>query len=204
MNSLMEALRKLNGISEDIESTMPARPLGRDAVYAAIEAVKPGTYVHVGYINDVTKNYVQARYAGGRGSAGNSDVKIFKVTEIYGRCGIDYEAIQAIKDRRAAGVERQGNKYTIEPELANKIFKVPSTGSELLQIYPRSKSDVKTRYFISVDGEDVRVASREDLERYCKPSAINSPVKEFDPAAPLRLNLNKIYWFKDLGNSILR
>ena len=190
-------------LKEDVASTIPAQPLPHDELFAAIDAVKPGSYVNVGYLNEVTKTYLQAKFIGGRGSEGNPLVRLFKVTEIYGRCGIDHESQQAIKDLRASGVERKGNIYEIESELGNKIFKVPGTGNELLQIYPRSKSDVKVRYFISLDDEDLRPATREEIELYCKPSAI-TPRGEFNPADPMRLNLAKIYWFKNLGQSILR
>lgn len=207
MNILLESLRELRNIDEElnenVESTIPAQPLPHDELFAAIDAVKPGSYVNVGYLNDVTKTYLQAKFTGGRGSEGNPLVRLFKATEIYGRCGIDHEEIQAIKDKRAAGIERHGNLYEIESELGNKIFRVPGTGNELLQIYPRSKSDVKVRYFISLDDEDLRPATREEIELYCKPSAIASK-GEFDPASPMRLNLSKIYWFKNLGQSILR
>lgn len=188
---------------EDIQSSLPVQPLNRDELYHAIDEVKPGTYVHAGYFNDVTSRYLAAKYTGGRGSEGNPFVKLFKATEIYGRCGIDHEEIQAIKDRRAAGIERQGNRYEIESELGNKIFHIPSTGKDVLQIYPRSKADVKSRYFISVDNEDLRPATREELTQYCKPSAIAPSNKEFDPASPMRWDLTKIYWFKNLGHSII-
>ena len=207
MNILFESLRELRDLDEElnenVESTIPAQPLPHDELFSAIDQIKPGSYVNVGYLNEVTKTYLQAKFIGGRGSEGNPLVRLFKATEIYGRCGIDHENIQAIKDLRASGVERHGNLYEIESELSNKIFKVPSTGSELLQIYPRSKSDVKVRYFISLDDEDLREATREELEMYCKPSALASK-GEFDPASPMRLNLAKIYWFKNLGHSILR
>ena len=207
MDILFESLRELRALdeelNEDVASTIPAQPLPHDELFAAIDAVKPGSYVNVGYLNEVTKNYVQAKFTGGRGSEGNPMVRLFKATELYGRCGIDHEEIQAIKDKRAAGIERHGNLYEIESELGNKIFRVPGTGSELLQIYPRSKSDVRVKYFISLDDEDLRECSREELEQYCKPSAIASK-GEFDPSSPLRLNLAKIYWFKNLGQSILR
>ena len=192
-----------NTIQEDVASTIPAQPLNREALYSAIDAVKPGTYVNVGYLNEVTNTYLQARFNGGRGSEGQPRVRLFKATEVYGRCGIDHESIQAIKDKRAAGIERHGNIYEIESELGNKIFRVPSTGSELLQMYPRSKSDVKSRYFISLDDENLRECTRDELNTYCKPSAI-APKGDFDPASPMRFNLSKIYWFKNLGHSILR
>ena len=207
MNILFESLRELRDLdedlNEDVASSIPAQPLPHDELFNAIDELKPGTYVNVGYLNDVTKTYLQAKFTGGRGSEGNPMVRLFKATEIYGRCGIDHESIQAIKDKRAAGIERHGNLYEIESELENKIFRVPGTGNELLQIYPRSKSDVRVRYFISLDDEDLRECTRDELNTYCKPSAL-APKGEFDPAAPMRLNLTKIYWFKNLGHSILR
>ena len=202
-NFVKEFIGMNESLKEDVQSTIPAQPLSHDELYAAIDAVKPGTYVNVGYLKEVTKTHLQAKFTGGRGSEGNPLVRLFKATEIYGRIGIDHEAIQAIKDKRAAGIERHGNLYEIESELGNKIFKVPGTGSELLQIYPRSRSDLKARYFISLDDEDLRVATKEEVEMYCKPSAIASR-GDFDPSSPMRLNLNNIYWFGNLGHSILR
>lgn len=202
-NFLKVFIRMNECLNEDVESTIPAQALPHDELFAAIDAIKPGTYVNVGYLNEVTKTYLQAKFTGGRGSEGNPMVRVFKATEIYGRCGIDHEEIQAIKDKRAAGIERHGNLYEIESELGNKIFHVPSTGSELLQIYPRSRSDVKVKYFISLDDEDLRECTRDELEMYCKPSAL-TPHGEFDASKPMRLNLSKIYWFKNLGRSILR
>lgn len=190
-------------LNENVESTIPVQPLPHDELFAAIDAAKPGSYVNVGYFKEVTKTHVQAKFTGGRGSEGNPMVRLFKATEVYGRCGIDHEEIQAIKDKRAAGIERKGNLYEIESELGNKIFRVPGTGNELLQLYPRSKSDLKSRYFISLDDEDLRVATKEEVELYCKPSSIASR-GEFDPSSPMRFNLNNIYWFKNLGQSILR
>lgn len=190
-------------LDEDVESTIPAQPLPHDELVAEIDSAKAGTYVNVGYFKEVTKTHVQAKFTGGRGSEGNPSIRLFKATEIYGRCGIEHEEIQAIKDKRAAGVERKGNLYEIESELGNKIFRVPGTGSELLQIYPRSKGDLKSRYYISLNDEDLRVATKEEIEEYCKPSAIASR-GDFDPTSPMRLNLNNIYWFKGLGHSILR
>ena len=132
MNILLESLKELRDLGESVESTIPAQPLPHDELYSAIDEVKPGTYVNVGYLKEVTKTHVQAKFTGGRGSEGNPMVRLFKATEIYGRIGIDHEAIQAIKDKRAAGIERVGNIYEIESELGNKIFKVPGTGNELL------------------------------------------------------------------------
>lgn len=217
MNILLESIKELRrsnnfkvnnrvmneSLTEDVESTIPVQPLPHDELFAAIDAAKPGAYVNVGYFKEVTKTHVQAKFTGGRGSEGNPRVRLFKATEVYGRCGIDHEEIQAIKDKRAAGIERHGNLYEIESELGNKIFKVPGTGNELLQLYPRSKSDLKSRYFISLDDEDLRVATKEEVELYCKASSIASR-GEFDPSSPMRFNLNNIYWFKNLGQSILR
>ena len=206
MNILLESLEELNDrneeLNENVESSIPVQCLPRDEVYNAIDSLKPGTYVNGGYLNEVTQTLVAAAFRGGRGSEGNPRVRIFKLTEVYGRCGIDYESIQAIKDKRAAGIERQGNRYEMTSELGNKIF-ISSTGKELLQIFPRSKADIRSRYYISLDDEDLREVSRQEIEQYCTAAAFK-PSGEFDPSKPMRWDLNKIYWFKNLGHSMIR
>lgn len=206
MRIFLEALKELRDLdedlTEDVASSLPAQCLPRDEVYDAIDSVKAGTYVNAGYLHEVTDKLVASAWRGGRGSEGNAKVRLFKVTEVYGRCGIDYESIQAIKDKRAAGIERQGNKYEMTPELGNKIFK-SSTGKELLQIFPRSKSDIKSRYYISFDDEDLHEISKDEVKQYCVAAAFK-PSGEFDPSKPMRWDLNNIYWFKNLGHSILR
>lgn len=203
----ISALRSKFKIEEDVESSMPAAPLNYDELYQAIVDTKNGTYVNVGYLKEIAP---AAKYkAGGRGhQEGDPVVRIFKATEVYGRVGVDRQNIQAYKDRvaaeREAGIERRAASYQVESEYENKIFIMP-TGNKCLQIFPRSLSDLKSRWFISIDGGDLVPTSKAEVAQYCTASAIGSSNadKPFSADTPLRLNLAKIYYYKDLGDSLM-
>lgn len=199
---LYDLTENLNeNLSEDLNSSIPAKAIPRDVVYSAIEKIKPGAFLNVGYLNDVSDKYLQSKYTGGRGSEGNPQIRLFKATEIYGSCGQDYENRQAVKDLRASGVERKGSRYEVESELDKKIFKHPITGNEVLQMYPRSLSDIKVKYYVSVNDGDLKPVAKSDIEVYCRPAVVAAKTG-WDPTKPLKLNLTKIYWIKNLAKQI--
>ena len=190
---------------EDIESSMPIRPLPHDEVYEFIKEVKPGQFFNVGYIKEETSK-LASKYRGGRGSEGEPQIRVFKVTEMYGCTGVDYENKEATQAYRAeTGKERVGNVYHVEADIANKILKLGQSGNEALQFYPKTGAVRRTRWYISFDGGDLMPTNKQELAQYMPPAfSAERPQPTSSGATVNRLLLSGIYWIGNLGHSILR
>lgn len=187
-------------LSEDIASSMPTKLLPRDEVYKAIdEIIRPGQKFKVGYFTDATNRYVAADYREGsrrQVALGNPIVKIFKATQADGIIGFDYENLKDVKELRASGVERKGSNYEIQQELGKKIQKNISTGNSVIPFQPQP-AGLSSKFYISIDGSDLKEATKDDIRPYCTPSSLNSRGSgEWDPTRIMKFNVNNVYWIK--------
>lgn len=189
-------------LEEDLTSS-PITPLNHDDVYNFIANVKKGEFFKIGYVKELKDEIAKRKLK----DLGVSNVLIYKLSEMYGATGVDYENKQATIDMRAAtGKERQGNLYHLDVLIDNKIFKTTS-GTELLRFYPRSNSRPKVKYFISVDGSQLVETTKEEIAQYLKDSALTTrEVVSDQPSAPQtnNLKLSNIYYLESRGTVLGR
>ena len=188
---------KSSGLTEGVEDTIPVDFLLRDEVYDAIEnVIRSGATFKIGYFKELKPSDIASEFRGGRKAvAGNPIVRIFKATEADGQIGFDYENLKDVKELRASGVERQGNRYEVEQELGNKIMKAIGTGNSLIQFHPQ-QAGLSSKYFISFDGSDLEEISKADVKQYCIPSLFKNDGAEWDPTRVMRFNVNNVFWIK--------
>jgi len=189
-------------LEEDLTRS-PITPLNRDDVYSFIENVRKGEFFKIGYVKDLNDSIAKKKLK----DLGVSNVLIYKMSEMYGSTGVDYENKQATIDMRAAtGKERQGNLYHLDVLVDNKIFKTTS-GTELLRFYPRSNSRPKVKYFISIDGSELIETTKAEIAKYLRDSVLTQKeVTDGQPSAPQtnNLKLSNIYYLESHGNVLGR
>ncbi len=233
-------------VNEDVESSLPVRPLPEGElidyinnipVAKGVEKAEDGTVIakarptcffKLGYFKEVD---VASKYRGGRGSTPEDPrVRVFKAVE-YSKLytGADYENLGAVKDfRKNTGIERSGEKtgfsYQGEGTTVNKIGTY-ANGDKALQAYLANNCQTRSKYFISLNDEDLREATREEVAQYLTPANANKLLNPearpktrevstnaesgeetvvFNPQAVNRLKLDNIYMIGNLGNSIIR
>lgn len=205
-------------LEEDVASSMPVTILDQNAVRSFIEEVpvatadRPPVFFPIGYIREF-KSEIPAKYRGGRGSEGQPTVRIFKCFETTVYTGADYENLGSTKlMRKETGKERSGERtgFTFDGGIGNKIG-ISATGAEQLQCYPKTGAKNKVKYFISLDDEDLREVSAQEVAQYLTPAqaaALTSPrvadeEGSTDYKKPLRLKLTGIYKIGNLGRSVM-
>jgi len=246
IQKLQEALknRRLK-LKESVESSIPVHAIPQNElvdyinnipVAKGIEKAEDGTIIakarptcffKLGYFKEVQ---VAAKYRGGRGSTPEDPkVRVFKAVE-YSKLytGADYENLASVKQfRKETGTERSGEKtgfsYQGEGNTVNKIGSY-ANGDKALQAYLANNCKTRTKYFISLNDEDLKEASREEVAKYLTPGDANKllnpearpKTKEtsvnvesgeeiivFNPQAVNRLKLANIYMIGNLGQSIM-
>ena len=218
----LNAYLENENLNEDVASSMPVTILPHDDVYNYIENVpeaeygRPPYFFSVGYIREFGPE-ISSEFRGGRGSAGNPKVRIFKCSEMTVYTGADYENLKATRDyRQKSGKERSGERtgfnFDGETTIVNKIG-LSRSGQEQLQCYMKKGTKPKVKYFISLDDENLREASKEEVAKYLTTRNKNkllgntSEPEEVQPisgADIMRLNLSQIYKIGNLGRSVIR
>ena len=217
--SLREELDR-NRLREDVESSMPVAILPHNEVKEYIENIpevtgnRPPFFFPVGYIKELNFE-IPAKFKGGRGSEGEPRVRIFKCSEMTVYTGADYESLGATKVmRRETGRERSGERtgfsFDNDNAVANRIG-VSARGEEQLQCYIKKGTQPKVKYFISLDDEDLREASRQEVAQYLTPAQANqilngrvAPENPREAGQPVvRLKLSGIYRIGNLGSSVM-
>ena len=154
---------------------MPVSALPEAEVVAKIDSIptaapgRPPKFFKLGYFKEIA---VASKFRGGRGSRPEDPmVRVFKATE-YDRLytGADYENTGATKTfRKETGTERSGERtgftYGSEDAVVNKIGTY-ADGSKALQAYLADNCRIKTKYFISLDDEDLREAEKTEVAQY--------------------------------------
>lgn len=111
--------------------------------------------------------------------------------------------------------EKTGFAYDGEGNIVNLIGSYPD-GSKALQIYIADHSRQRVKYFISVNGEEFRLADKEEVANYLTPGEASKVLsgREAKPAGfdvegkalfdkPInRVKLNGVYMLGNLGHSI--
>lgn len=219
----LNALKRLKevesiNINEDVESSIPVQILPRNDVYDYIISVpeatadRPPFFFPVGYIKELSSE-IPAKFRGGRGSEGNHKVRIFKCSEMTVYTGADYENLKATKNyRKETGKERSGERtgfsFSGDSAVVDKIG-ISARGDEQLQCYIRKGSKPKTKFFISLDDEDLREASRYEVAEYLTPAQANKVLGNIETSTGpeganiMRLKLSGIYRIGNLGHSIM-
>lgn len=126
--------------------------------------------------------------------------------------GADYENLQATKDMRketgkARSGERTGFNFNSETALSNKIG-LSARGEEQLQCYIKRGTQPKAKYWISLDGEDLREATKHEVAEYLTPAHANAVVNgrgdsDESGAKIIRLKLSNIYRIGTNGVSVM-
>ena len=167
-------------VNEDLESSLPVRPLPENSVYEFIDNIPyptqkvPPKFFRVGYFYELSN--VAAEYRGGRGSEGKPFVRIFKATE-YSTIftGTDYERLGSTKRfRQETGKERSDRRtgwtFSGNGTLPEKIA-VNNKGEKALAARLTENCSRKTKYWISIDDGDLTEASKEEVAKYLTASA---------------------------------
>lgn len=205
-------------LTEDVASSMPVSVLSHDEVYRYIENIpeatpeRPPVFFQVGYIKELGSE-ILAKFRGGRGSEDNPTVRIFKCSEMTVYTGADYESLKATKAfRKETGKERSGEKtgfsFSGDTAIVDKIG-ISAKGEEQLQCYVRKGTKSKSKYFISLNDEDLREASRQEVAEYLTPAQAHRLLDGADVAAGpegakvVRLKLSGIYKIGNLGQSVM-
>ena len=220
---LHQALQK-RAITETVESSMPATPLPEADIHAFVEALPVATQTRppqpfkLGYIREL-KSDIASKYRGGRGSAGQTQVRIFKATE-YSRLFTKaaYENVASTKAYRqqtgkTASHDVTGFRYsdaeTESGNILNAIGTYPN-GDLALQAYIRRDNRIKVAYYLSIDGGDLQRVNKEDILIYLTPGAVSKlehPQAEDElPRSAKNCNrfkLSGIYMIGNLGHSII-
>lgn len=205
-------------LDEDVASSMPVTILPHDEVYNYIENVpeatadRPPFFFPVGYIKELGSE-IPSKFRGGRGSDGNPNVRIFKCSEMTVYTGADYENLKATKAyRKETGKERSGERtgfsFGGDTAIVDRIG-ISARGEEQLQCYVRKGTKPRVKYFISLDDEDLREASREEVAEYLTPAQANRVLGNVEVAdgpegaKVVRLKLSGIYRIGNLGHSVM-
>ena len=178
-------------VEESVESSLPVHALPKNQVMDWVEAIPlaegrsgdsagtPPTQFSVGYFKEVSQKEIAAKYRGGRGaSADDPMVRIFKATEYDAvTTGTPYENTKATKEwRKQSGIERSGERTgfqidnSISGAMVDKIGYYASNPDEpLLQMFIVNGSHQKTQFYISLNDEDLRPVTREEVAQYLTP-----------------------------------
>lgn len=211
-----------------IKNIPVAQGIQKDENGNIIAKAKPVSFFKLGYFKELKD--VAAKYRGGRGSRPEDPkVRVFKATE-YSKLytGASYEDLKSVKAYRAdSGVERKGERagmtYNSENAVANKIG-VYANGDKVLQAYLANNCKVKSTYYISIDGGDLKKATNEEVAQYLTPASARDllnptprtktkeittnaetgeEVVTFNPQLVNRLKLSNIYMIGNLGSKLL-
>lgn len=218
---LHRALQKRN-ITETVESSMPTTPLAEADIHAFVEALpvatrtRPPQAFKLGYIREL-KSEIAAKYRGGRGSADETQIRIFKVSE-YSRLytKAPYENLASTKAYRqqtgkAAGRDPTGFHSTDAESgnILNAIGTYPN-GDLALQAYAMRDNKVKVAYYLSIDGGDLEKVNKEDILVYLTPATVSKlqNTQAEDELLKSAKNINRfklsgIYMIGNLGHSII-
>lgn len=206
-------------ITEELPANFPVEILPENEIYTFIKNVplatvnRPPVFFTVGYANDLTPK-VAAKFRGGQGSKGQPDVKVYKCSEAIVYTGADYENLGATKRMRAAGKERGENVsgFNFEGEgcIPNKIGHYGNSPKLLLRAYPEKKHYPKVKYFISLDGEEIRETDKQEVAKYFTPGNANLLLNGKEAPEDPRLEgqgvrtyaFDKIYLIGDRGHSV--
>lgn len=214
-------------IEEDVASSLPATPLPEQAILDYIAAVPKATseipprYFKLGYMSEETYK-LAARFRGGRGSINKEtgetlpNVRVFKCAE-YSRVYV--EPYNSSKKTIAAFKEKGKDPQT--DILPRKGFHPSALGirgifeSDLgkgLAFGPliATNNTTKVQYFISINDEDLRPCTKEDVAQYTpNPEAFMTSYKALMKDAPIEARtqtffLSKIYMIGNLGDSVVK
>ena len=231
--SRLPRIDRARRLKESVESSMPVNVLSEREIIDYIRDIpasapgRPPKFFKLGYISEITANSVASKYRGGRGSSAETPkVRVFKCTE-YSQLytGADWRNTNATKTAdKILGTERHTGERTgfrfdregEEADLVNKIGKYMD-GSKCLQAYIGNGSRQKVRYYISLNDEDLREASLDEIVQYCTPAVaakLTGP-RVYKPAGqdaagndvydkPInRFKLSGIYMLGNLGHPLI-
>lgn len=205
-------------LDEDVASSMPVTILPHDEVYRYIENVpevtgnRPPFFFPVGYIRELGSE-IPSKFRGGRGSEENPNVRIFKCSEMTVFTGTDYESLGVTKAyRKETGKERSGERtgfsFGGDTAIVDRIG-ISAKGEEQLQCYIRRGTKPRVKYFISLNDEDLREASKEEVAQYLTRAQADRILKNVEvtdateKAKVVRLKLSSIYRIGNLGHSVM-
>lgn len=178
-----DELDLMESLNENLESSFPVMPLDIEEVKSFIAGIpapthnRPPRFFKCGYVTELKT--IAAKYRGGRGStASDPRVRVFKCVE-YSQLltGVDPRKTKhtAAADRefgsgRHTG-ERTGFAFTdvIEGEDYPRIGAY-ANGEEALQVTLTDGCQKRTKYFISIDDGDLRVADAAEVAGYLTPA----------------------------------
>lgn len=217
-------------LTEDVASSMPVTILPASQIKDFLKTLppinaedkRPPRFFKLGYIKEVI-NEIASKYRGGRGSAGEPKVRIFKCIEyssLY--TGFPWYNTNATKaaDKELGTARHTGEKtgfaHDAAVEFKNKVGVYPD-GSEALQAYITDGSKQKVKWFISLDDEDLREVQKADIAPYLtpaqaekvlnpstarKPAGFDAQGNAINDKAINRFKLSGIYMIGNLGKPL--
>ena len=225
-----ESLQEDVELTEDVASSMPVKILPAAQIKDFLKNIppvnaddkRPPRFFKLGYIKELSSE-IASKYKGGRGSAGEPKVRIFKCIE-YSSLYTGFSwyntndtkaADKVLGTARHTG-EKTGFQHSADVEFKNKIGVYPD-GSEAVQAYITEGSKKKVRYYISLDDADLQQADKNTIAQYLTPAAANkllnpapkapagvdangNPVKDKDIN---RFKITGIYMIGNLGSSLI-
>ena len=217
-------------LNEDYISSFPVQILPAHLIIDYIEDIpsaapgRPPVFFKLGYIRDLSKS-ISSKFRGGRGSEGNSIVRVLKCIE-YSKLytGVPWRDTNATKEAdKILGTERHtGDKTGFSfrsndnrEAISNKIGYYGERNEPVLRVYIADDCKQRVKYFISIDDGDYVECRVEDLQPYCTPSQYVALTNKKQAVAgydadnnavydkPVNnLYLKNIYMIDDLGESV--
>jgi len=157
--------------------------MSEEAIMAAVNEVKNGQFVRLGYRTEPTMK-AEFRKAG---------YKVIKLSECTGRLGCDYENLKSTKEARAAGAEKSDKTNNYYWIVDNKIAGNTKTGKKYIRMTTTPGSNTKSEFYVfDANGDDVSdTMNYKDLvvPSYFKPSgAPMEPVRNIKLENITRIN----------------
>lgn len=206
---IKEGEEAVEELTEDLDTSYPVKPMSEAEIRSAAKKVVKGAKVRFGYVSEVKldSKYAQGKFVKTQGIQ-YPVVKAIKVTETRACTGVRYNntelarslhATQQYQDklaaRQAAGLGGFGtNVHDTEKGLEN-ILVTTSNGLKCVLAYPMSNVRPRNTYYISIDGQDWRSCTKEEIAKYMSPAAadkfLNPAAVKTDYQAGIRNNLGQ-------------
>lgn len=226
-------------LNEDLR--LPVAVLSESEIIDAakkIEDGKKGNIISLGFKRDIK---LSAAYTKGGLDKKSGEilpvVKALQCTEVRVRTGTEYGNNQKIINRNASDVWQQrmadrqakidakktemGDAYVEKPQgiqewIVPNIIGVNSRGNKVLTYWNSSNDRPKSKYYISIDGEDFRECSKEDIAPYATPADAAKLRGEYVVKEPAEgeyrsedvgyrtVLLTNIYKLDSVGNTYMR
>lgn len=163
------------------------RIMTEDQIMAAVNEVKNGQFVSLGYKSEPTMK-AEFRKAG---------YSVVKVSECTGRLGCNYENLKSTKEKRAAGVEKSEKKDNYFWIVENKIAGNTKTGKKYLRMTTTPGAKTNSQYFV-FDENGNNVSDTMNYKDLVVPSYFSKPA-DYVPEPVRNIKLENVIRINDAG-----